>query len=538
MARMMAFPSSGKGYGAAGASYQRRALRGMVAESGSPREDIDLNNQTLRERARMLYMAAPIASSAIKTPRTNVIGLGLKMNPKIDREFLGLSREEAEKWEKTVKAEFAIWADDKIACDATGMNNFYSMQQLAFVSWLVSGDVFALVKQRDPTAMRPYSLRLHLIEADRCATPETIGFMVTSTEIDGKRIYDGVEVDDDGMVVAYHFRNKHPYEVNFEETAYKRVLAYSEKTGMPNVLHIMSSERPEQYRGVTYLAQIIEPILQTRRYTESEITAAIVESFFTAFIMTDSDSGEMPLGEVGVEGEEEYQQASHDPNEYEMGSGNVVVLKNGEKVEFGDPKRPASGFADFLKEMCTQIGAALEIPRDILMKNFNASYSASRGALLEAWKAFKMYRGWFVDDFCTPVYELWMSEAVARGRISAPGFFTSPVARKAWLKCEWIGPTQGQLDPVKEVTAEIMSVEAGFSTNSDSAIRVNGSDWNQNMDQIQSEMQKKRAVLGENESGNREGLSNQIVKTVYDAVKDAYKEEFQENGKKGVQDNE
>ena len=40
----------------------------------------------------MLYMAAPIASSAIKTPRTNVIGLGLKMNPKIDREFFETER--------------------------------------------------------------------------------------------------------------------------------------------------------------------------------------------------------------------------------------------------------------------------------------------------------------------------------------------------------------------------------------------------------------------------------------------------------------
>ena len=177
MAEVMIFPSYGKGYGAAGASYQRRALRGMIAKSGSPREDIDLNNQTLRERSRMLYMAAPIASSAIKTPRTNVIGLGLKMNPRIDREQLHLSREEAEIWERNVKAEFSIWADDKMACDATGMNNFYAMQQLAFISWLVSGDVFALVKQREPTRMFPYALRLHLIEADRCATPESTGFM-------------------------------------------------------------------------------------------------------------------------------------------------------------------------------------------------------------------------------------------------------------------------------------------------------------------------------------------------------------------------
>lgn len=517
MGRIINFSYSGKGYGAAGASYQRRALRGMTAKSGSAHEDIDMNNQTLRERARMLYMAAPIASSAIKTPRTNAIGLGLKMNPKIDREALNLSREEAEKWEKKVKAEFSIWADDKTACDATGMNNFYSMQQLAFVSWLVSGDVFALVKQRDVTQMTPYSLRLHLIEADRCATPEETGFMnITYAEENGNRIYDGVEVDGDGMVVAYHFRNKHPYEINTEETKYTRVLARGEKTGMPNVLHIMNSERPEQYRGVTYLAQIIEPILQTRRYTESEITAAIVESFFTAFITTEADPGEMPIDEVGEEGEE--QQVSDNENEYEMGSGNVIVLKKGENVNFGDPKRPASGFSSFLKEMCTQIGAALEIPRDILMKDFNASYSASRGALLEAWKSFKMYRGWFVDDFCNPVYEMWMSEAVARGRISAPGFFLSPTTRKAWLGCEWIGPTQGQLDPVKEVTAEIMSVAAGFSTNSDSTIRVNGSDWNQNMDQIQSEMQKKQSTLG------NEG--EKVINTIYSAVRDAYKEEM------------
>lgn len=530
------FPSSGKGYGAAGASYQRRSLRGMIAESGSPREDIDLNNQTLRERARMLYMASPVAGSAIKTPRTNAIGLGLKMNPKIDRELLGLSREEAERWEKTVKAEFAIWAEDKTACDATGMNNFYSMQQLAFISWFVSGDVFALIKQREPDLMHPYSLRLHLVEADRCATPEVTGFLnITSAEYGDHMVYDGVEVDSDGMVVAYHFRNKHPGEITVKETKYERVLAYGEKTGMPNVLHIMSSERPEQYRGVTYLAQIIEPILQTRRYTESEITAAIVESFFTAFIQTDGDASELAIGEVGVEGEEPHQQASHNPNEYEMGNGNVVMLNKGESVNFGDPKRPASGFAPFLKEMCTQIGAALEIPRDILMKDFNASYSASRGALLEAWKAFKMYRGWFVDDFCMPVYGMWMAEAVARGRINAPGFFTSPVIRKAWLGCEWIGPTQGQLDPIKEVTAEIMSVAAGFSTNSDSAIRINGSDWNQNMEQIQSEMQKKQSVPGMGEKDSKEDMSNKILNTVYEAVRDAYREELQGNGKESIQ---
>lgn len=515
------YPSFGKGYGEAGASYRRRALRGFLAQSGSAHEDIDYNNQTLRERARMLYMAAPIASSAIKTPRTNVIGLGLKMNPKIDREFLKLSAEAADRWEKTVKAEFALWAENKSACDATGINNFYAMQQLCFTSWLVSGDVFVLKKQKEPTVWMPYSLRLHVVEADRCATPESTGvWNVTAAKRGENTIYDGVEVDPDGAVVAYHFRNRHPYETILEETKYTRVEAYGKQTGLPNVLHIMNAERPEQYRGVTYLAQIIEPLLQTRRYTESEITAAVVESFFTAFIKTNTNKDEFPIGEVG---EERGEQVSYDPNEYEMGPGNVVHLNPDESVEFGDPKRPASGFGSFMKEMCGQIGAALEIPRDILMKEFNSSYSASRGALLEAWKAFRMYRKWFVDDFCSPVYGIWMAEAVARGRISAPGFFQDPLVRNAWMGCEWIGPTQGQLDPVKEVTAEIMSVAAGFSTNADSAIRINGSDWNHNMDQIQREEEKKQDVFGQGqEMKNREG--NLVQAAVYAAVKDALTE--------------
>ena len=153
----------------------------------------------------------------------------------------------------------------------------------------------------------------------------------------------------------------------------------------------------------------------------------MVESFFTAFIKTNTNKDEFPIGEVG---EERGEQVSYDPNEYEMGPGNVVHLNPDESVEFGDPKRPASGFGSFMKEMCGQIGAALEIPRDILMKEFNSSYSASRGALLEAWKAFRMYRKWFVDDFCSPVYGIWMAEAVARGRISAPGFFSGSAGQE------------------------------------------------------------------------------------------------------------
>ena len=477
-----------KGYGDAGASFVKKALKGFLASSGSPREDIDEHNYTMRQRARMLYMAAPVATSAIKTNRTNVIGCGLQLKSRINRVKLGLTPEQAKEWQRKAEEEFELWAGNKMNCDAIGVNNFYTAQQLALASCLVSGDVIVILKHEEPDMLNPYGLRFHMIEADRVSTPTKLtagaSFFANMTQGQteaGNPIYDGVEVDKNGRIVAYWIRNTYPYQQTSELTEWKRVLARGEETGLPNVLHIMETERPEQYRGVSYLAQVIEPLLQMRRYTDSELTAAVVESFFTAFIKTEADPNTNPYNEVGGD---DVEPVSDDPNEYEMGPGQINIMKPGEDVVFGDPKRPAGGFDGFVVAICKQVGAALEIPTDLLLKSFNASYSASRAALLEAWKAFKMRREWFVDDFCRPLYEVWMAEAVARGRIIAPGFFSDPAVRAAWLGSEWIGPTQGQLDPVKEITAEKMACEEGFSTREQSTIRLNGGTYEANVEQL------------------------------------------------------
>jgi hypothetical protein len=66
------------------------------------------------------------------------------------------------------------------------------------------------------------------------------------------------------------------------------------------------------------------------------------------------------------------------------------------------------------------------------------------------------------ERFCQPIYEQWLEEAVARGYIAAPGFFADPVVRAAWCRAEWHGPTQGQLDPTKEVEAAEKRVAGGI----------------------------------------------------------------------------
>ena len=97
---------------------------------------------------------------------------------------------------------------------------------------------------------------------------------------------------------------------------------------------------------------------------------------------------------------------------------------------------------------------------------------------------------------------------MANGRINAPGFFNDPLIKKAYTRAEWIGPTQGQLDPVKEVNAELASAAAGLTTYEDAAMRLNGSNWDTNMDQLTHETERLNAIKNQGDKDNAKETQN------------------------------
>ena len=125
----------------------------------------------LRAWARVLFVAGGLARSGPMTLKTNVVGWGIQPKPKIDGEALGLSEEAQDEWERNTLREFRIWAENPM-CDAERQHNFYGLQQLAFLSELVSGDVFVLFGMKK-NARTPYTTTIRLIEADRVSTPDS-----------------------------------------------------------------------------------------------------------------------------------------------------------------------------------------------------------------------------------------------------------------------------------------------------------------------------------------------------------------------------
>lgn len=475
------------GYDESGAARNKNSMRGWLASSKTPQEDIDKNIPVLRQRSRSLFMSAPLAVSAIKTNRTNIVGEGLRLKSTIDAEFLRMTQEQAAEWQRSAEREFELWAQSKF-CDSTRVNNFYEIQQVACMSWLMNGDACVLLEYEKPTRSLPYGLRIHLIESDRVSTPHSTGnnvYLYATNPETKNRIFNGVEVDDNNRVVAYHICSTYPNSNLYTQKKWKRVKAFGDKTGIQNVLMIYETERAEQYRGVPYLAPVIESLKQLTRYSEAEMMAAVINGFFTVFVT--SEKGTSEQGFTGVVDEED--QVTDDDVNYELGSGMVNVLAPGEKIAIADAKRPSSNFDAFTTSLAKYVGAALEIPVEILVKHFTSSYSASRAALLEAWKAFRMKRSWLAADFCQPVYEIFLTEAIASGRLKAPGFFLDPLIRMAYCKAQWNGPAQGMIDPVKEVDAAEKRIQIGISTRQRETIEMTGGDFDSNVAQLARENQ-------------------------------------------------
>ena len=487
------------GYSEGGASHTSGILKAYHPVRASAKSDIDANLYTLRNRSADQAINTPIGAAAIQTSSMHTVGAGLKVFPKIHYLDLGLTHEEARAWNRKTRREFDLWAASK-HCDLYRRNSFYDLQDLAYVAYLVDGDSFALFRRKPPTSFMPYSLRLQIIEGNRISNPYggslAGGYGVFSVEAknqsNGNRIVSGVEIDAEGAIEAYWISNKVPGDLveAAQMDAWVRVKAFGDLSGTPNIVQICHDVRSEQYRGVPYLAPVIETLKQVSRYTNAELTAAIIKSFFALFFTN------APAGANGLEGiapsaiygneEEEVdpRRPVVDVAEYDLGPGTLNALPAGVDVKAVDAGRSMSTFDPFVTQLIKHIGAAINIPYEVLMKNFTSSYSASRAAMLQAWEEFKLRRTWFARDFCQPVYETWLAEAVAVGRIDAPGFFDDPAIRAAWVSADWYGPTMSILDPVKDIKGSALRVQYGLSTREREAAEMTGTDFEENLDQL------------------------------------------------------
>ena len=451
------------GYSNGGASLTKKTLKTWTPLSLSAKSDVDLNLSTLRNRSRDLARNSALGSAVIQTFVSSVVGSGLQLFPRPDVNLLGMSAEGAREWTRLVKREFDLWAQN---CDYLKRNNFAELQSVAFESMLIDGDVFCLFKRR---AEAPYTLKLQLIEAGRVSNP---GGGSVETTYKGNRVVNGVEVDNEGVLTACHISNRlwnEPDAVD-AKLEWQRVEFFGRETGCRNVLQITRDMRPDQFRGIPILAPVIESLKQIERYSDAELTSSIIKSFFSVFFV--QPAGNMTLNEISGEPEE------LDVKDFKLGSGTISALPKGVDVKAINRQDSQNVFDSFVTHFIKQIGAAVNLPFEVLMKNFQSSYSASRAALLQASSEFERRKAAFIRDFCQPCYEQFLLEAVGTGRIAAAGF-EDPLKRQAYSQAGWYTRTSRILDPQRETQAMILRLQNGLSTYEREILESTGEDFNE-----------------------------------------------------------
>lgn len=429
-----------------------------------------------RANSRDLARTSPIAAGAINTNVDRVVGTGMALSANPNVEILGWSSEQAAKWKRHVQAEFSMWADSK-DCDITGQLNFYELQGLTLRSTLESGDVLSLLPDAtDEDAklapMQPYRLRIQTIEADRVGNE--------AGKADSAECAGGIKIDPrTGRPIEAFIYDTHPGGMPVAGSAGMsgRWQKFRGDSGRILLLHHMQKKRPGLPRGLPYLSPIIDSLKQISRYTEAEIMAAVITSYFTVFVESKAGTG------APIHGME------NDPvgGEVALAPGAVVPLEPGEEVKFANPLRPNPNFEKFIAAVMKQMGMALGLPYELLVKQFNSSYTASRAALLDAGVYLRGVRNWLALSFCQPIYETWLTEAVILGRVQAPGYFSDPLLRWAYTRAMWPGDSMGSLNPKDEIDAYLNAVDGRLMTREKAQWELFGTDFNEDFATKQAE---------------------------------------------------
>jgi len=432
-----------------GGARKRRDTAGFNPGGGGPEADLHLDLPALRDRSRDLYRNNPIARGAVNEKVSIVVGAGHIVDPQVNRDALGISVDQAQEWEGLAAQLFRAHAKSA-EIHAGRMMSFAEMEALVLQSTLLSGDMLVF----DRFIERPgaiFASCMQLVEGDRLANP--------FGQMDSDDISGGVKRDKDGAPVQYHVLRRHPgeYRRSGGATEGDWFDAFS-KDGRRRVHHLYFHKRPGQVRGEPFLAPVIAALKQLDRYSEAELFAAVVNSCFAVKVKTESGEG------LDLPAPPSSSAAAGDDREISLTEpGMIVDLATDEDITGFTPGRPSATFEPFFRAIVSQLAVALDTTEEVLMRSFKASYSASRGALEVAYRFAHSYEAWLVARFCQPVYEAVISEAVARGRLAAPGFFSDPFIRAAWLNAGWTGPARLSLNPKAESEADKLDLEMGIT---------------------------------------------------------------------------
>jgi lambda family phage portal protein len=441
-----------------GAMYNR-LVADWITSSTSMDAELRSSLKRLRDRSRDLVRNNDYARSAQRAITNNVVGQGVRMQAAVKMRRGGRMDDNTNaaiesSWEKWCRKQY---------CHTAGVLSFHDIERQLMDAMLSDGEIFVRTVRRQ-FGNGKVPLALEIIEADR------LDIDLNEMAKSGNEIRMGVERDQWGRPVAYHFKVDHPGDYPFGAGA---VNNKTERVSASEVIHLFRQERPGQTRGISWVASAIMKMHHLQGYTEAEVIAARAEACRMGFITSPED-------DVMQDGTDAGQAVSN------FEPGRIERLMPGESFIESKPNRPGGQYEPFVRAMLHSMAAGLGVSYATLSRDYSQSnYSSGRLALLDDRDNWRVLQQWLIENFHRQVFDEWLGLAVLSGEVQLQGYETNP---DFYHSVRWIPRGWQWVDPAKEMAAYKDAVRCGFTTVTD-VVAQQGGDIEDVMQQRQRELQ-------------------------------------------------
>ncbi len=386
-------------------------------------------------------------SGAIDQSIANTVGTGLRLKAAPENRLFGLDNKAARVWAKDCEQRFENYCSNPLEIDIEGRRNFGQMQAAQFRMYFAFGETFA----EFPWKRRLLNgTKVRLITANRISRGDDLM----------RNIVQGVQMDDDGLPIAYNAVKRDKWLGDTEYLVRARDALFRTR-----VNHVFDGG-PDQVRGITPLVPALRVAKQFDQLADATLMAALIQSVFAATIESDSPTEDMLAGlltpqeqaKMAVAGQSIWdgwfaaQSGWYDNATVDVGiTGRISHLFPGQKMEFHASEHPNGNYKEFAMYLLREIARCLGMTYESVTGDYaGATYSSVKLAVSEIFEVTKYRRKHIVAPFCQATYECWLEEEIEAGRIQFPGGLDAFYAnRTAACRAIWRGTPKPVADDLK-----------------------------------------------------------------------------------------
>lgn len=349
------------------AAEQNRFTNDWRAPSTSADSEILADLVRVTARARQLIRDDPNAKSIVRSFVRNVVGTGITAS--LDAE--------------PYAAAWKAWARSKKRVDREQRRNLIQIQRWCVSELVASGEAFVvrwIMRKKSGPALVLQGFESEQLDRFK------ISDAVTHNEVRG-----GIEVDEHGAAVAYHFYKRHPHDVRGLSRPAPLMLQ-SMRVPAHMVSHIYDPERVRQTRGISRLAPVLRKIRDLTEYDATQLRVARAEASIGVLIkgsaMDEAGDATEPLEVDGL---------------------NVAYLTEDEDVTTFTPSRPGREYDPFVRSQLHQIAAGVGMSYEQLARDLSkTTYSGGRQGSIDDRREWVPLQDLIATDLLGPVFDDWL----------------------------------------------------------------------------------------------------------------------------------